>query len=149
MSYAALAAIAIQSNQNDQHGGQSIPAFDYYMAPGVLKTFKKEFKQELSELLTFEDLREKLSTPNIIISATGLATWEAVEGANSYAVDVSTYATFQDTQGEPSFVSGYLNKVVNGTSAIVESVDPDSTLTTRITTDLLPALSQISNLTRW
>ena len=45
-SYAALAAIAIQSNQNEQHGGQSIPAFDYYMAPGVLKTFKKEFKQE-------------------------------------------------------------------------------------------------------
>ena len=39
-SYSALAAIAIQSNQNDQHGGQSIPAFDYYMAPGVLKTFK-------------------------------------------------------------------------------------------------------------
>ncbi len=40
-SYAALAAIAIQSNQNDQHGGQSIPAFDYYMAKGVRKTFKK------------------------------------------------------------------------------------------------------------
>src|SRR5699024_6687175 len=31
MSYSALAAIAIQSNQNDQHGGQSIPAFDYYL----------------------------------------------------------------------------------------------------------------------
>ena len=40
-SYSALAAIAIQANQNEQHGGQSIPAFDYYMAPGVLKTFKK------------------------------------------------------------------------------------------------------------
>ena len=53
-SYSALAAIAIQSNQNEQHGGQSIPAFDYYMAPGVLKTFKKEFKQELSELLDIE-----------------------------------------------------------------------------------------------
>ena len=50
-SYSALAAIAIQANQNEQHGGQSIPAFDYYMAPGVLKTFKKELKQELSELL--------------------------------------------------------------------------------------------------
>ena len=37
MSYTALAAIAIQSNQNDQHGGQSIPAFDYYMAPGVVR----------------------------------------------------------------------------------------------------------------
>ena len=35
MSYASLAAIAIQSNQNDQHGQQGIPAFDYYMAPGV------------------------------------------------------------------------------------------------------------------
>ena len=46
-AYGALAAIAVQSNQNDQHGGQSIPAFDYYMAPGVLKTFKKEYKQAL------------------------------------------------------------------------------------------------------
>jgi len=51
MSYTALAAIAIQSNQNDQHGGQSIPAFDYFMAPGVLKTFKKQFKQTLYDLL--------------------------------------------------------------------------------------------------
>mgnify|MGYP002519279557 CR=1 FL=1 len=55
MSYSALAAIAIQSNQNDQHGGQSIPAFDYYMAPGVLKTFKKMFKQAVYELLDFTD----------------------------------------------------------------------------------------------
>lgn len=40
-SYAALACIAIQSNQNDQHGGQSVPNFDYCMAPGVAKTFRK------------------------------------------------------------------------------------------------------------
>ena len=53
-SYSALAAIAIQANQNEQHGGQSIPAFDYYMAPGVLKTFKKEFKQALYNLIEFE-----------------------------------------------------------------------------------------------
>ena len=53
MSYTALAAIAIQSNQNDQHGGQSIPAFDYYMAPGVLLTFKKQLKQTLSDLLDY------------------------------------------------------------------------------------------------
>ena len=55
MSYGALAAIAIQSNQNDQHGGQSIPAFDYYLAPGVLMTFKKQFKQSVYELLDFSD----------------------------------------------------------------------------------------------
>ena len=53
-SYSALAAIAIQANQNEQHGGQSIPAFDYYMAPGVLKTFKKEFKQSLYNMLDFD-----------------------------------------------------------------------------------------------
>ena len=56
MSYSALAAIAVQSNQNDQHGGQSIPAFDYYMAPGVLKTFKKQFKQQLYDLLDYMDM---------------------------------------------------------------------------------------------
>ncbi len=55
MSYSALAAIAIQSNQNDQHGGQSIPAFDYYLAPGVLKTFKKQFKQTLADLLDYSE----------------------------------------------------------------------------------------------
>ena len=33
-SYGALAAILLQANQNEQHGGQSIPNFDYAMAPG-------------------------------------------------------------------------------------------------------------------
>ena len=55
MSYGALAAIAIQANQNDQHGGQAIPAFDYYLAPGVLKTYKKQFKQTLYDLLEYSD----------------------------------------------------------------------------------------------
>ena len=48
-SYAALAAIAIQSNQNDQHGGQSIPNFDYGMAEGVAKTYRKAFTRRLKE----------------------------------------------------------------------------------------------------
>lgn len=42
-SYSALACIAIQSNQNDQHGGQSIVNFDYGLAPGVAKTYKKRY----------------------------------------------------------------------------------------------------------
>lgn len=42
-SYSALACIAIQSNQNDQHGGQSIVNFDYGLAPGVAKTYKKQY----------------------------------------------------------------------------------------------------------
>ena len=55
MSYSALAAIAIQSNQNDQHGGQSIPLFDYYLAPGVVKTFKKQLKMTIQDLLDYSD----------------------------------------------------------------------------------------------
>ena len=46
-SYAALACIAIQSNQNDQHGGQSIPNFDYGMALGVAKTYKRTYRENL------------------------------------------------------------------------------------------------------
>lgn len=46
-SYAALAAIAIQSNQNDQHGGQSIPAFDVAMADGVRKTYRAVMAEQL------------------------------------------------------------------------------------------------------
>lgn len=65
MSYSALAAIAIQSNQNDQHGGQSIPAFDYYLAPGVLKTFKKQFKQTISDLLDYSDFGEFINMSSI------------------------------------------------------------------------------------
>ena len=42
-SYSALACIAIQSNQKDQHGGQSIVNFDYGLAPGVAKTYKKQY----------------------------------------------------------------------------------------------------------
>ncbi len=51
-SYSALACIAIQANQNDQHGGQSIVDFDYGMAPGVSKTFVKRFRDNLSRALT-------------------------------------------------------------------------------------------------
>jgi len=50
-SYSALACIAIQSNQNDQHGGQSIPNFDYGMALGVKKTYIKQYRQNLRKAI--------------------------------------------------------------------------------------------------
>ena len=62
-SYAALAAIAIQSNQNDQHGGQSIPNFDYAMAEGVAKTYRKAYYRLLAEALEDKlDLEEQAIT---------------------------------------------------------------------------------------
>ncbi len=50
-SYSALACIAIQSNQNDQHGGQSIPTFDYAMAAGVKKTYASKYVQNVGRAL--------------------------------------------------------------------------------------------------
>ena len=61
MSYSALAAIAIQSNQNDQHGGQSIPAFDYYLAPGVLKSFRKILKATVIDFLDLYDFTDLIA----------------------------------------------------------------------------------------
>lgn len=46
-SYAALACIAIQANQNEMHGGQAVPMFDYCMAPGVAKTYRKQYYKAL------------------------------------------------------------------------------------------------------
>ena len=54
-SYTMLAIIAIASNQKDQDGEESIPNFDYYMAEGVLKTFKKEFRQTIYDILEYTD----------------------------------------------------------------------------------------------
>ncbi len=84
-SYSALAAIAIQSNQNDQHGGQSIPAFDYYMAPGVLKTFKKEYKQALYELLEFTDFISFVNFDRLV---------KEVDKLTSIEFDIGMFSSF-------------------------------------------------------
>lgn len=47
-SYATLATIIFQTNQNEQHGGQAIPAFDFFMAKGVLKSFQKVVVSSIS-----------------------------------------------------------------------------------------------------
>ena len=74
-SYSALACIAIQANQNDQHGGQSIVDFDYGMAPGVKKTFIKRYRANLARALELlcnlenaEETAEKLMD---LMQATG------------------------------------------------------------------------------
>ncbi|MGL5383659.1 MAG: anaerobic ribonucleoside triphosphate reductase [Culicoidibacterales bacterium] len=64
-SYATLATIIFQTNQNEQHGGQSIPAFDFFMAPGVLKTFQKLVANRLhfwAQLHDYQDDEQQLYT---------------------------------------------------------------------------------------
>ena len=85
MSYSALAAIAIQANQNDQHGGQSIPAFDYYMAPGVLKTFRKQFKQQIYDLLDYMDLTCFVNMDKVV---------NVIDKLNSIDVDITIFENF-------------------------------------------------------
>ena len=53
-TYATLATIIFQTNQNEQHGGQAIPAFDFYMAKGVLKSFRRHLKRRI---LSFAEIR--------------------------------------------------------------------------------------------
>ncbi len=69
-SYSALACIAIQANQNDQHGGQSIVNFDYAMAEGVRKTFEKTYRDNLGramELLT--NVSEPMETCKTLVES--------------------------------------------------------------------------------
>ncbi len=57
-SYATLATIIFQTNQNEQHGGQAIPAFDFFMAPGVLKTFHKQFANRVHFFAQLHDYQD-------------------------------------------------------------------------------------------
>lgn len=57
-SYSALACIAIQADQNEMHGGQSVPHFDYCMAPGVVKTYRQEFKRAFITHMTISNKTE-------------------------------------------------------------------------------------------
>lgn len=54
-SYATLATIIFQTNQNEQHGGQAIPAFDFFMAKGVLKSFRKHLR---NRICAYKELRD-------------------------------------------------------------------------------------------
>lgn len=79
-SYAALAAIAIQSNQNDQHGGQSIVDFDYAMADGVRLTYNR-YLSEAFELQA--DLGGKTDfhwREEYALKKTARDTYQAMEG---------------------------------------------------------------------
>ncbi len=82
-SYAALAAIAIQSNQNDQHGGQSIVDFDYAMADGVRLTFQHYQKEarELYAQLSYDNEEDGIMwMENYAVSHTARDTYQAMEG---------------------------------------------------------------------
>ena len=87
-SYAALACITIQANQNDQHGGQSVPTFDYAMAEGVRKTYRKLYARNFAKAL--ELLAPDFPKKDQEVYETIKAVWEqqgqapALEGNPAY-----------------------------------------------------------------
>lgn len=85
-TYGSLAAIVLQANQNDQHGGQAIPALDYYLAPGVLKTFKKQFKQTIYDFLDLDGFLPVVNIDRII---------REIDKCESIELDVSEFSDFQ------------------------------------------------------
>ncbi len=64
-SYSALACIAIQSNQNDQHGGQSVPNFDFGLAKGVEKTYKRIYITNLTKGINMADLSNEIELDEV------------------------------------------------------------------------------------
>lgn len=78
-AYASLACIAIQSNQNDMFGGQSINAFDYAMAEGVRKSFKKAIKIAVKRAADFFDINPSAEIDYNVCTYS--------EGVNSAAVE--------------------------------------------------------------
>lgn len=92
-SYAALAAIAIQSNQNDQHGGQSVVDFDYAMAEGVRYTYQKYLKEAT-------DIGKSiLCGVNITVSQLNNYKERAHEWIRDYAMKKTTRDTYQAMEG--------------------------------------------------
>ena len=100
-SYSALACIALQSNQNDQHGGQSVPNFDYAMAPGVAKTFRKAYLDKLVEALDLYVEADTCETmAQALISETEKATGlvPVYDGRNGF--DAALLERLEATVGE-------------------------------------------------
>lgn len=79
-SYAALAAIAIQSNQNDQHGGQSVVDFDYAMAEGVRYTYDRYLKEGYEICEKLNGLKNKSWILDYAMEKTTRDTYQAMEG---------------------------------------------------------------------
>ena len=121
-TYSALACIAIQSNQNDQHGGQSIPDFDYAMAPGVRKTYKSLYEQNLAKAVSFlhdaED-GEKIvgEMASRLASEKGLA--PSMENDGEYREEVGKYLSEYLSQAEIEKAQKYAKKYAD--SEIVRS----------------------------
>ncbi|WP_251212423.1 anaerobic ribonucleoside triphosphate reductase [Adlercreutzia murintestinalis] len=95
-SYTALACIAIQSNQNDQHGGQSVCDFDYGLADGVRKTYRRLFKKHMAEAIDLLcDVADERALVQNVLTKVEEATgeWAALEMSDAFRSQVEAQLT--------------------------------------------------------
>ena len=112
-SYAALACIAIQANQNEMHGGQSVPNFDYAMALGVKKSFRKAYFNAMTQYFevrgerTHEDAE---AIVNAVKSELGIDV--TIDGCADYAVRAAEILTADGTvtAAEAAAAAAYAEK---------------------------------------
>ena len=120
-SYSALACIAIQSNQNDQHGGQSIVDFDYGLAPGVTKTYKKNYSTNLYKSLeilapsdepdTTEDKSNGIQGGLTLFDLKEIA-WEVEKRTGSYP-QITTDAKYLEEEKKVLLSKGLSEEVID------------------------------------
>lgn len=91
-SYATLATIVFQTNQNEEHGGQAIPAFDFFMAPGVRKSYDKHIVDRVAFCLELDGVPfKKDELKEIIISAQLPLSEDAVEPSRLLALKLNAF----------------------------------------------------------
>ena len=98
-TYSALACIAIQANQNEMHGGQSIPNFDYAMARGVSKTFQKEYIHALSSYMMIKYGFEEETCLNLEAVITGHLTSTLTMSDSERILSILKGLTVDELQG--------------------------------------------------
>ena len=94
---AIMACISLESAQNEMHGGQSIPAFDFYMAPFVKVTYEKELKKSCE--FAGSDYDELIADPISSYREKGLDGLTGVERVIQYAINRTVNAVHQAMEG--------------------------------------------------
>ena len=99
-SYSALACIAIQANQNEMHGGQSVPNFEYAMAEGVAKTYAKEYYEAFGAFLKIRNSMNKEQAAHVIdLMKKSIEQRPSMAHPEKYRAELTGY-TFADVSKE-------------------------------------------------
>lgn len=88
-----LSCISMEAIQNEMHGGQAIPAFDFYLAPFVRKTYVEEIKK--IEKLLGVDYSELYDLPIDDYLTIKLGDMEGKERVRQHAINQTVNRVYQ------------------------------------------------------